>query len=95
MSGEAVALRVRPVRTADIQAKDRVVLSSPKLRNTGRPVPAAIGKLRVEARTDASDGSAYVLVTVRGDDGTAQARFSDEEWRGLRTIGVVDGTDGS
>lgn len=92
-SGNAKALRVRPVRTADIQASDRMVLASANLRNAGSSVPAAIGKLRVEARTDASDGSAYVLVTVRGDDGTAQARFSDEEWRGLTTIGVVDDSD--
>jgi hypothetical protein len=94
-SGDAKALRVRPVRTPEIQASDRVVLASANLRNTGSSVPAAIGKLRVETRTDASDGSAYVLVTVRGDDGTAQARFSDEEWHSLTTIGVVDGTDGS
>jgi len=83
------------VRTADIQALDRVVLASANLRNAGSSVPAAIGKLRVEARTDASDGSGYVLVTVRDDDGTAQARLSDEEWRGLTTIGVVDDSDGS
>ena len=94
-SGNAKVLRVRPVRTPKIQASDRVVLASANLRNAGSSVPAAIGKLRVEARTDASDGSAYVLVTVRGDDGTAQARFSDEEWRGLTTIGVVDDGDGS
>lgn len=95
MSGNARTLRVRPVRTGDIQALDRVVLMSANLRTAGSSVPAAIGKLRVEARTDASDGTAYVLVTVRGNDGTAQARFSDEEWRGLTTIGVVDQSEGS
>jgi hypothetical protein len=94
-SGDSKALRIRPVRTPDIRASDRVVLASANLRNAGSVVPAAIGKLRVEARTDASDGSAYMLVTVRGDEGTAQARFSDEEWRGLTTVGVVDAGDGS
>jgi hypothetical protein len=94
-SGHARARRVRPVQTADIQASDRVVLASANLRSAGSSVSTAIGKLRVEARTDASDDSAYVLVTVRGDDGTAQARFSDEEWRGLTTIGVIDDSDGS
>ena len=93
--GDAEALRVRPVRTADIQAPDRIVLASAKLRNAGMPVPAVVGKLRAEARTDASDGSAYVLVTVRGEDGTAQARFSEGEWRSLTTIGVVEDSAGS
>jgi hypothetical protein len=86
---------VRPVRAADIQAADRIVLASAKLRNAGTPVPAVVGKLRAEARTDASDGSSYVLVTVRGEDGTAQARFSEDEWRSLTTIGVVEDSGGS
>jgi hypothetical protein len=93
--GDAKPQRVRPVRTADIQAADRVVLASAKLRNAGTQVPAAIGKLRAEARTDASDGSAYVLVTVRGEEGTAQARFSEDEWFSLTTIGVVEDSAGS
>ena len=81
---------MRPVKTADIQVTDRIVLSSPKLQSSGSAVPAAVGRLRVESRTDAGDGSSYVLVTVRGDDGNAQARFSEEEWRGLTTVGVVE-----
>jgi hypothetical protein len=89
-SGRARTLRVRPVKTADIQVTDRIVLSSPKLHSSGSAVPAAVGRLRVESRTDAGDGSSYVLVTVRGDDGNAQARFSEEEWRGLATVGVVE-----
>jgi hypothetical protein len=93
--GDAKAQRVRPVRTGDIQTADRIVLASAKLRNAGTPVPAAVGKLRAEARTDASDGSAHVLVTVRGEDGTAQARFSEGEWRSLTTIGVVEDSAGS
>jgi hypothetical protein len=82
-------LRVRPVRTAVIQATDRIVLVSPKLRRAGTPVPSTLGRLRVESRTDAGDGSSYVLVTVRGDDGNAQARFSEQEGRDLTTVGVV------
>ena len=89
---DAPELRVRPVRTADIQTSDRVVLASPKLRSTGTPVPSAFGRLRVEARTDAGDGSAYVLVTVRSENGITQARFSEEEWRSLKTVGVVQET---
>ena len=89
---DAPVLRVRPVRTADIQTSDRVVLASPKLRSSGTPVPSALGRLRVEARTDAGDGSAYVLVTVRSENGVAQARFSEEEWHSLKTIGIVQET---
>ena len=86
---DAQELRVRPVRTADIQINDQVVLVSPRLRSSGTPVPSVLGRLRVEARTDAGDGSAYVLVTVRSENGIAQARFSEEEWRSLKTVGVV------
>jgi hypothetical protein len=83
-------LRVRPVRTVDIRINDHVVLASSNLRNSGTAVSAAVGQLRVEARTDASDGSSYLLVTVRGGDGNAQARLSEEEWRNLTTVGVVE-----
>ena len=93
--GDAKAQRVRPVRTADVQPAGCVVLASAKLRNAGTPVPVAIGKLRVEARTDAGDGSAYVLVTLRGEEGVAQARFSEDEWRSLTTIGIVEDSDGT
>lgn len=90
-SSNVRTLRVRPVKTADIsQLVDQVALASPKLRSSGTAVSAAVGRVRLEARTDASDGSAYVLITVRGDDGNAQARFSEEEWRNLTTVGVVD-----
>jgi hypothetical protein len=70
------------------------VLASARLRSAGSAVRVAIGQLRVEARTDAGDGSSYVLVTVRGEDGTAQARFSEDEWRSLTTIGVVEDSAG-
>ncbi len=86
---DAGELLVRPVPTSELEAADRVVLASPKLQRQGMPVPAAVGRLRVESRTDANDGSAYVLVSLRGDDSLAQARFSEDEWRSLRTVGVV------
>jgi hypothetical protein len=58
-------------------------------------VAAVVGSLRTDSRTDASDGSAYVWVTVRGEDGTAQARFAEHEWHGLTTIGVVEDAAGN
>ena len=86
---DARVLRVRPVRTSDLAAEDTVVLASPNLQHQGAPVQAAVGRLRVESRTDAADGSTYLLVSVRGDDGMSQARFSEAEWQGLATVGVV------
>jgi hypothetical protein len=83
-------LRVRPVLTSTLGSANTVVLASPKLQRQGEQIPAAIGRLRVESRTDANDGSSYVLVSVRSDDGLAQARFSEDEWRTLTTIGVVE-----
>ena len=90
VGADAPDLQVRPVETSDIQATNTVVLASPNLQRQGALVPATVGRVRVESRTDASNGSAYVLVSVRGDDGLAQARFTEDEWRTLTTIGVVE-----
>ncbi|MCB1810599.1 MAG: N-6 DNA methylase [Candidatus Competibacteraceae bacterium] len=87
---DAHELRVKPTATSEIKPTDTVVLASPNLQRHGEPIGAAIGQLRVESRTDANDGSKYVLVLLRGDDGLAQARFSEDEWQSLTTIGVVD-----
>lgn len=83
-------LRVIPVPTSALGSADTVVIACPQLRYQGEAVPVAIGRLRVESRIDANDGSSYVLVSVRGDDGLAQARFPKDEWRKLLTVGVVE-----
>ena len=87
----AEELRVRPVPTSTLGSADTVVIASPQLQRQGEQFAAAIGRIRVESRIDANDGAPYVLVSVRSDDGLAQARFSEDEWRTLRTIGVVEG----
>jgi len=89
-SADTKELYVRPTLTSTIDPADTVVLASPQLQRQGSPVLAAIGRLRVEPRTDADDGSAYMLVSLRGDDGLVQARFSEAEWQSLKTIGVVE-----
>lgn len=91
IAADAKELRVRPVSTSTVGSADTVVIASPQLQRQDGQIHAAIGRMRVESRTDANDGSSYVLVSVRGDDGLAQARFSEEEWRSLSTIGVVEG----
>ena len=89
------AFRLRPASTADIRATDLIVLASPKLQRAGKPVGIALGRVRVEQRIDGEDETPYLLVTVRGEDGTAQVRFSEDEWRSLTTIGVVEDSAGS
>ncbi len=89
-AADAQEHHVRPAPTSTLGPTDTVVLASPRLQRQGVSAPVAIGRLRAESRTDAKDGSSYVLVSVRGDDGLTQARFSPEEWRQLTTIGVVE-----
>ncbi|MBL8199866.1 MAG: N-6 DNA methylase [Chromatiales bacterium] len=89
----APRVRVRPVRPEELRAGARIVLASTELRRNGAEAGVAIGKLRVESRTDATTGSAYLLVSVKGDDGLAQARFSEDQWRNLTTVGVVEDLD--
>ncbi|MEW8701769.1 MAG: N-6 DNA methylase [Candidatus Thiodiazotropha sp.] len=86
---DAEELHVRPVQTSALGPMDKVVIASSKLNRQGAWVPAAIGQLRIESRIDANDGSPYVLVSVRDNNGLAQARFSEDEWRTLTTIGIV------
>jgi hypothetical protein len=89
---QALAGRIRatPVSTADLAVGERIILATPALRIHGKAIPAAIGKLGVESRSDASSGEHYVLVSVRGDAGVAQARLSETEWRNLTSVGRVE-----
>jgi hypothetical protein len=83
-------IRVTPVSTADLDVGEPVILATPALRLHGEAVPAAIGKLGIESRSDASSGERYVLVSVRGDGGVAQARLSELEWKNLTNVGRVE-----
>jgi hypothetical protein len=82
--------RVAPVSTADLGVGDWVVLAAPELRLRGKAVPAAIGKLGIESRSDASSGEHYILVSVRGDAGVAQARLSEVEWKSFTSVGRIE-----
>jgi hypothetical protein len=83
-------IRVTPVSTEDLAVGERVILAAPALRLHGEAAPAAIGKLGIESRSDASSGERYVLASVRGDGGVAQARLSEAEWKNLTSIGRVE-----
>jgi len=83
-------IRVTPVSTADLEVGESVLLAAPALRLRGAVIPAVIGKLGIESRSDASSGEHYVLVSVRGDAGVALARLSEAEWNSLRSVGRVE-----
>jgi hypothetical protein len=83
-------VRVTPVPTKGLVAGDQVIISTPSMRLHGASVPAAIGKLGIESRTEAATGEHYMLISVRSDSGLAQARFAEEEWKSLLSIGRVE-----
>jgi len=86
-------LRVTPASTRRLKSGERVVLAGAKLTLRGKTVPAAIGKLIIERRKDADTGEDYVLVSVRGEAGIAQARFTEQEWAGFKSVGIVTDID--
>jgi hypothetical protein len=92
LGAQAAASRIRviPVSTADLRVGERVIVATPALRLHGETAPAMIGKLSIESRSDASSGDNYVLVSVRGESGVAQARLSKTEWENLTTVGRVE-----
>jgi hypothetical protein len=59
----------------------------------GSSVPAVIGKLRIESRTDATSGEPYVSLSIRGDHGIAQARLTETDWNNLTSIGLIEELD--
>jgi hypothetical protein len=83
-------IRVTPVSTADLVIGEQVILAAAALRLHGEGIPAAIGKLGIESRSDASSGKHYLIVSVRGDRGVAQARFSEPEWKNLTSVGRIE-----
>jgi hypothetical protein len=78
------------VGTAELKAGELIVIAAPGMLVHGAKVPVAIGKLSLELRKDAASGKPIVFVSVRGEDGIAQARFSEEDWRDLTTIGRIE-----
>jgi hypothetical protein len=86
----ASRIRVTPVSTTDLRIGERVILAARVLRLHDEAIPAAIGKLGIESRSDASSDEHYVLVSVRGDAGVAQARLSEAEWKSLTSVGRIE-----
>ena len=89
-ASNAPRVRVTPVLAAQVKPGDRVLVAIRGLRQRGVEVPAAIGDIGIEARMDATSGESYVLVTVRSEEGSAQARISEDHWNSLTTIGLTE-----
>jgi hypothetical protein len=79
-------IRVSPVSTEDLVGGERVIFAAPSLRLRGEFAAAAIGKLAIESRSDASSGERYVLASVRGEG--ALRKPGSRRWSG-RTLQVL------
>jgi hypothetical protein len=83
-------VRVRPVSTADLKAGQRIVMAYPSLQLRGAPVSAVAGIFGISQRTDVITDETFVLVSVKGDGGLAQARLSAADWSSLRSVGLLE-----
>ncbi|RZO86862.1 MAG: hypothetical protein EVA65_00875 [Oceanococcus sp.] len=81
---------VEPVPTSSIRPGDNIVIASPLLARRGASVPAVVGRVGVESRINATDGTRFVLVSVHSADGIVQGRFTEAQWRDLKTIGRIE-----
>jgi hypothetical protein len=87
---KVVRVRVRPVPSADLVAGQRVVMACPSLQLRGSPVSAVTGVFAISERIDAATDESFVLVSIKGEGGLAQARLSKAEWQSLMTIGQIE-----
>lgn len=83
-------VRVRPVPTADLVAGQRVVLASASLQLRSAPVSAVAGTLSMSTRTDAVTEESFVMISVNGVGGLAQAKMSATDWNSLKSVGIVE-----
>lgn len=83
-------VRVRPVPSADLMAGQRVVMASSSLQLRGAPISAVAGIFSMNTRTDAVTEEPFVIISVNGDGGLAQARMSVADWDSLKSVGLVE-----
>ena len=83
-------VRVRPVPSADLVAGQRVVMASSSLQLRGAPVSAVAGIFSMSNRTDAVTEEPFVIISVNGDGGLAQAKMSAADWNSLKSVGLVE-----
>lgn len=87
---KAKRIRVRPLPSIEIKTGQHVVMASPSLQLRGAPISAVAGTFSISTRTNAVTDEPFVLVSVNGEGGLAQARMSADEWISLRSIGLIE-----
>jgi hypothetical protein len=83
-------VRVKPVAGSDLKAGQRVVLASPFLRLRGAPVSIVAGSFSISTLIDAVTEEPFILVSVNGEGGLAQAKMPAAVWNSLKSIGLIE-----
>jgi hypothetical protein len=83
-------VRVRPVPSADIKAGQRVVVASPFLSLRSAAVSVVAGIFSISKLTDAFTDEPFILVSINGEGGLAQAKMPAAEWNSLKSIGLIE-----
>jgi hypothetical protein len=83
-------VRVKPVAGSDLKAGQRVVIASHFLRLRGAPVSIVAGSFSISTLIDAVTEEPFILVSVNGEGGLAQAKMPAADWNSLKSIGLIE-----
>lgn len=83
-------VRVRPVPSADLVPGQRVVIVSSLLHLRGASVSAVAGIFNMSTRIDAVTEEPFVIISVNGEGGLAQAKMSAADWNSLKSVGLIE-----
>jgi len=83
-------VRVRPVSSTDLKSGNRIVMVSPFLRLRGAAVTTMVGNFSISTLTDAVTDEPFILVSVNGEGGLAQAKMPAADWNSLKSIGLIE-----
>ena len=83
-------VRVKPVAGSDLKPGQSVVLASPFLRLRGAPVSIVAGSFSISTLIDAVTEEPFILVSVNGEGGLAQAKMPAADWNSLKSIGLIE-----
>jgi hypothetical protein len=63
---------------------------SPFLRLRGAAVTTMVGNFSISTLTDAVTDEPFILVSVNGEGGLAQAKMPAADWNSLKSIGLIE-----
>jgi hypothetical protein len=78
------------VPSADIKAGQRVVVASPFLHLRSAAVSVVAGIFSISTLTDAVTEEPFILVSINGEGGLAQAKMPAADWNSLKSIGLIE-----